>query len=64
MHQKIRNFESKVLKMQEIIKDTFFTCTYLPCHHELEKNETYSGQKAEVMVTHPNLHYVDIQTIS
>ena len=57
---KIKNFDNKVLRIQDISKETFFTSVYLPCHHELEKNETFSGCKAEVLITHPNLHYVDI----
>lgn len=57
------NFEIDIKRIQEIVKDTYFVSCFLPCHHDLVQNPTVTGRKAEVLVAHPYLQYVEYITL-
>lgn len=51
-------------RLNAIAKDTFLSSVFLPCHHDFEKLQTSSGNKAEVIISHPQMSHVDVLCVS
>lgn len=51
-------------RAQAIARETFLAGYYLPCHHDLRKSSLVSGNKAEILIGHPDISHVDFLCIA